>query len=79
MLSQDVTKPAQTEGASPIVFVPKKDGSLHFPVGYRKLNNLTRRDSHTIAHIDECFDSLREATVFFTLHANSRYWKAKMK
>lgn len=56
MLRMRVIEPAQTEWASPIVFVPKKDGTLRLCVGYRRPNVLTVRDSYTIPWIDECID-----------------------
>lgn len=74
MLSQNVIEPAQTEWAAPIVFAPKKDGSLRICVNYRILSSLTRRYSYPIPRMDECIGSPGEATVFSTLDANSGNW-----
>ena len=48
MLDADVIEPAITEWAAPIVFAPKKDGYLRFCIDYRRLNELTVRDSYPI-------------------------------
>lgn len=78
LLRMDVIEPAQTEWASPIVFAPKKDGSLRFSVEYRKLNTVNVRDSYPIPRMDECIDSLGQATIFTTLDANSGYWQIEI-
>ena len=78
MLEKGVIEPATTDWASPIVFVPKADGSLRFCVDYRRLNAMTVRDSYPIPRMDECIDSLGSATVFSTLDCNSGYWQIPM-
>lgn len=47
-LAMDEIKHAQASWASPCVFVPKKDGILHFSVDYRKLNAAVIQDSYQI-------------------------------
>ena len=78
MLQEGVIEPASSEWASPVVLVPKKDGTLRFCVDYRRLNKLTRRDSYPIPRMDECIDSLGDATVFTTLDCNSGYWQVEV-
>ena len=78
MLKAGVIEPSSSEWASPIVFVPKKDGKLRFCVDYRKLNALTIRDSYPIPRMDECIDSLGDAGIFSTLDANSGYWQVEI-
>ena len=75
MLEAGVITPSNAEWASPVVFVPKPDGSLRFCVDYRKLNAVTVRDSYPMPRMDECIDSLGSATVFTTLDCNSGYWQ----
>ena len=75
MLEHNVIEPAQSEWASPVVIAPKKDGSLRFCVDYRKLNDLTIKDSYPLPRMDECLDTLGNAKVFTTLDANSGYWQ----
>jgi Reverse transcriptase (RNA-dependent DNA polymerase) len=75
MLEAGVIEPASSEWASPVVLVPKPDGSLQFCVEYRRLNALTIRDSYPLPRMDECIDSLGDACVFTTLDCNSGYWQ----
>jgi Reverse transcriptase (RNA-dependent DNA polymerase) len=75
MLAQDVIEPATCEWDSPIVLVPKPDGSLRFCVDYRRLNAITVKDTYQLPRMDECIDSLGEAVVSTTLDCNSGYWQ----
>lgn len=45
LLLMNVIEPAESEWKSPIVFTPKKDGSLRFRIHYRKLKDMTVRDA----------------------------------
>ncbi len=75
MLRMKVFEPSCSEWASPIVLVPKSDGSLRFCVDYRRLNALTIRDSYPLPRMDECIDSPGEATIFTASDCNSGYWQ----
>ena len=79
MLKAGVIEPAQSEWASPVVLVPKKDGTLRFCVDYRRLNAMSVRDSYPLPRMDECIDSLGEAKVFTTLDCNWGYWQVPIR
>jgi hypothetical protein len=49
--------PTTCEWASPIVLVPKSDGSLRFCVDYRRLNAITVTDTNPLPRMDEFMDS----------------------
>lgn len=78
MQKVDVAESAVTEWASPVVFVPKKDGKLGFCVDHRQLNAVTSRDNYRIRGMEECIDSLGETQMFSSSDANSEYWQIKM-
>lgn len=75
MLDVGVIEPATSEWASPVVLVPKKDGSLRFFVDYRRLNTKTLTDAYPLPRMDDCIDSLGDARIFTTLECNSSYWQ----
>ncbi|MGH0053304.1 MAG: reverse transcriptase/ribonuclease H family protein, partial [Sphaerochaetaceae bacterium] len=78
MLRLGVIEKAQSPWASPVVFAPKKDGTLRFCVDYRRLNSVTIRDTYPIPKMDECIDSLGDASIFTTLDCNSGYWQTPL-
>lgn len=75
--AMDVTEPAQKELAPTIVFVPKENGTLSFGVDYWKLNAVTIWGSYRVPRMDECFDSLGDATIFSTLDATWGFLQVK--
>jgi hypothetical protein len=58
MLSLDFIEPSSSPWASPIVLIPKSDGSIRFCVDYRRLNTMTRKDSYALPRMDDCIDLL---------------------
>ena len=52
MLLAGVVEPATAEWASPMVFVPKKDGNMRFFVNYQKFNAVTIRDPYPLQKMD---------------------------
>jgi len=75
MLNLDVIEHSTSEWASPVVLVPKPDGSTRFCMEYRQLNDKRVRDKYPLPKMDDCLDSLGDARLFSTLNCNAGCWQ----
>ncbi|GFS58268.1 retrovirus-related Pol polyprotein from transposon 17.6 [Trichonephila clavipes] len=78
MKNNDVIEPSSSPWASPIVLVRKKDGSTRFCVDYRRLNDVSKKDSYPLPRIDDTLDTLTGNTWFSTLDLKSGYWQVEL-
>ena len=78
MQGRDVIDPSASPWSSPIVLVRRKDGSTRFCVDYRKLNEVTHKDSYPLPRIDDTLEALWGAKYFSAVDLRSGYWQVQL-
>ena len=72
MLDKGVIVPSESPYSSPIVMVPRKDGTIRMCIDCRKLNEITTKDAYPLPRIG---DALQGAGYFSSLDLASGYWQ----
>ncbi len=67
MLKLGVIEPSRSPWSSPIVMVPKPDGTLRFCNDFRRLNEVSEFDGYPMPRVDELLDRLGRARYISTL------------
>ena len=70
---QGVTEPANSPWGAPLIPVRKKDGRLRWCVDFRKLNEVTVKDSYPLPLISSNLHKLGQSSIFSTLDGTGAY------
>ncbi|KAA0060555.1 hypothetical protein E5676_scaffold420G00740 [Cucumis melo var. makuwa] len=73
LLDKGFIRPSVSPWGAPVLFVKKKDGSVHLCINYRELNKVTVKNRYPLPRIDDLFDQLQGATVFSKIDLRSGY------
>ena len=66
-------QPSNSPCSSPVLFSPKKDGTLRLCVDYRGLNAITKRNRYPLPLIEDVLDSLKGSKYFTTMDLRDGY------
>ena len=78
MLDLGVIEPSNSAWSSPIVLVPKPDGTWRFCNDFRKLNEISKYDAYPMPRIDELIERLGPARYITTLDLTRGYWQVPL-
>jgi len=75
LLECNIIRESNSEYASPMLLVNKKDRDARLCVNYQRLNKQTVKDSHPLPRIDDLMDRLAGGKVFISLDLKSGYYQ----
>jgi len=78
-LTKGFIRKSKSPAGAPVFFVPKKNGELRMVVDYRKLNDITIRDSYPLPLINDMLEHLSKGKVFSKLDLRSAYNLVRIK
>ena len=79
MLAAGVIRPSRSPWSSPVILVPKKDGTIRFCVDYRRLNAVTKVETYPLPRVDETLRAFEGAACFSVMDMQSGYWQIPLK
>ena len=79
LVDKGFIQPSISPWGAPMLFVRKKDRTLRLCIDYRQLNRVTIKNRYPLPRIDDLFDQLRGACVFFKIDLRSGYYQLKIK
>jgi hypothetical protein len=66
-LEKGLIHPSSSPWGAPVIFVPTKDGTQRLCMDYRALNEVTIKNKYLLLRIDDLFDQLRGACMFYKI------------
>jgi len=78
MLKMGIITHSDSPWASPIVIVPKPDGSIRLSVDYRRVNSLTVLDPFPLPRVEVLVDKLGRANYLTKVEMTRGYWQVPL-
>ena len=72
-------RPSKSPAGAPIIFVPKKDGSLRLCIDYRGLNKVTVKNRYPLPLISEIMDRLSGSKYFTKIDLKDAYYRIRIR
>ena len=78
MKDAGVIQKSHSPWSSPVILVQKRNGDYRFCVDYRRLNEVTKKDTFPLPRIDDLLDLLGKSQFFSSLDLASGYWQIQV-
>ena len=75
MIRMGVIEPSISPYSSPVVMVPKKDGTVRVCIDYRKVNRITVFDAEPMPNMDDVFAKLAGNNYYSKFDLTKGYWQ----
>jgi hypothetical protein len=79
MLARGIIEKSASSYSSPIVIVPKKDGTRRMCIDFKRLNAQTTKDNYPMPTIEENLNRMSGARVFSSLDLLAGYWQVPLR
>jgi hypothetical protein len=79
LLEKGFIRPSSSPWGAPMIFVLKKDGTQRLCMDYCALNEVTVKNMYSLPRIDDLFDQLHGACVFFKIDLRSEKHQLKVR
>ena len=71
LMDKGFIRPSVSPWGAPVLFVKKKDGTLHMCIDYQQINKVTVKNKYPLPRIEDLFDELKGAGVFSKIDLRS--------
>ncbi|GFW09977.1 retrovirus-related Pol polyprotein from transposon 17.6 [Trichonephila clavipes] len=78
LLSEDIIEECESPYASPVVLIPKPNGTFRLCIDYRKLNEITIADTYHLPRMDDLLHQAKLTPFMSTLDLRAGYHQVKV-
>ena len=78
MVDLDMIEPSLSSYSSPVVLVPKKDGSVRFCIVFRKVNKVTEFEVEPMPNMEEVVIKMSGHKFFTKMDLSKGYWQVSL-
>ena len=79
LLDKGLIRLSTSPWGAPVLFVKKKDKTLRLCIDYRQLNRVMVKNRYSLPRIDNLFDQLRGARVYFKIDLRTGYHQLRVR
>ena len=78
-MDKEFIRPSTSPWGALVLIAKKKDKTLRLCIGYRQLNRVIIQNRYLLPRIDDLFDQLRGARVYFKIDLRTSYHQLKVR
>ena len=78
-LETGIIRPSSSPWASQMIMVKKKGGEWRICIDFRRVNEVTIKDSYPLPLIEDMFNKLGKATIFTTINLQTGYMNIEVE